>query len=491
MRSHGGPGGGRSSELRKAGIIDWAPKGEWDEGEETRDTVTGDYFVATQDFNGLDTFALEFAAGFWLQIAGPSAVAVEVNDTVFVDAAYGNDGLGAREDMSKAFATIEAAVAAAVAGDTIHVWPGTYAPVSNLATKQLDFHFATGAVVNATIIIFDISTDIPITVTGHGVFTSSLQVVRLAALTGSIVFEGDRITSTGNSTLEFTQGAFRVEIPNILNSDPSTGNALLCNGGAQGEVIADNISKSTDGGHTIQFIGWTAGLVQLFINNIYSPTGALNFAAIKTDSTNGAATSLEVYGKIRDTRTAMTAAATDANAVVWHEAGDLEIVGDITTALYRGIVTATVTGGSLLHRGHITSNHIDESVYVGSGTKEVRIYGDVINTNASGSGTGYVISIGRTTVTATVKLGNKLFHKGVCHHQGVGTEDGYFKGGVAPSDTILVLDGGKIIAPSESVVPEPATTQDVKITGFVTSNVPNNASINPQISSILVDALVE
>lgn len=51
---------------------------------------------------------------------------ISADNTVWVDAAFGNDATGARERQDKPFATLSAAQAAAVAGDTIIVRPGQY-----------------------------------------------------------------------------------------------------------------------------------------------------------------------------------------------------------------------------------------------------------------------------------------------------------------------------------------------------------------------------
>ena len=55
----------------------------------------------------------------------PGTVALPVGNFVFVNP-LGNDGTGVREDFHLPFLTLNAAKNAAIAGDTIYVYGGTY-----------------------------------------------------------------------------------------------------------------------------------------------------------------------------------------------------------------------------------------------------------------------------------------------------------------------------------------------------------------------------
>src|SRR5258708_1899195 len=55
---------------------------------------------------------------------GPTAL--PINNTVFVDRQFGNDSTGTREDETRPFKTLTAALAVALPGDTIYVHPGIY-----------------------------------------------------------------------------------------------------------------------------------------------------------------------------------------------------------------------------------------------------------------------------------------------------------------------------------------------------------------------------
>lgn len=66
----------------------------------------------------------------WFIVAGvgsPAAGSVAYwGNTVIVDAVYGNDATGQRARFDKPFKTIQAALAAALAGDIVYIRPGTY-----------------------------------------------------------------------------------------------------------------------------------------------------------------------------------------------------------------------------------------------------------------------------------------------------------------------------------------------------------------------------
>jgi hypothetical protein len=73
-----------------------------------------------------------------LQRSGSSLIGVTIpttrtwGNTLFVDPVYGNDGSALRERKDKSFLSLDAAIAAALSGDTILLLPGTYTPSSGI-----------------------------------------------------------------------------------------------------------------------------------------------------------------------------------------------------------------------------------------------------------------------------------------------------------------------------------------------------------------------
>ena len=75
---------------------------------------------------------------------------IYTGNSLFVDTDRGNDTVGMREVRSVPYATIAAATADAVAGDTIYVFPGTYA--ENLTGKQdVTFYLHAGVTINGAV----------------------------------------------------------------------------------------------------------------------------------------------------------------------------------------------------------------------------------------------------------------------------------------------------------------------------------------------------
>ncbi len=69
----------------------------------------------------------------------------------------GSDATGQRADISKPFLTLEAASTAAIAGDTIIVYPGTYTPAANIHKNGVNWYFHKGAIINTAGILFSVS----------------------------------------------------------------------------------------------------------------------------------------------------------------------------------------------------------------------------------------------------------------------------------------------------------------------------------------------
>lgn len=119
------------------------------------------------------------AGGFPLAL--PTSFVVNCGNLVLVDAVNGNNTTAQRGQMQWPFLTLSAAKAAAVAGDTILVLPGTYSD-TNLAKNGVNWHFMPGAIVDfndpdglVEIAIFDTGPSganaaCTFKVTGYGVF---------------------------------------------------------------------------------------------------------------------------------------------------------------------------------------------------------------------------------------------------------------------------------------------------------------------------------
>lgn len=102
----------------------------------------------------------------------------------------GSDATGLRGRLDKPFLTLAAAKAAATAGDTIFVAPGTYAE-NNLLKDGVNWHFDAGAIVSFTD---------PGSGTGYGIFDDRASGAATCKITGDGVFlwSGGIIGDTSN-----------------------------------------------------------------------------------------------------------------------------------------------------------------------------------------------------------------------------------------------------------------------------------------------------
>lgn len=78
------------------------------------------------------------------------ALSTNTGKTLWVDAVFGDDGTGEREKQNKPFLTLAAAVAAAQAGDTIHVRPGAYVVTNTIAKNGVNWYGEPGASITKT-----------------------------------------------------------------------------------------------------------------------------------------------------------------------------------------------------------------------------------------------------------------------------------------------------------------------------------------------------
>ena len=124
-----------------------------------------------------------------------------INRTLFVDANFGNDATAVREDLSKPYLTLTAALAAATPNDTIYVHPGNYIG-DNLVLKDLvNWYFEEKAIVNnINNPIFIDTSAVTSNILGYGEFISTSSI--LSVTQGSnIILKGEKFLITGPSSM--------------------------------------------------------------------------------------------------------------------------------------------------------------------------------------------------------------------------------------------------------------------------------------------------
>jgi hypothetical protein len=118
--------------------------------------ITGSSVLATANFTGVGAASVS-VSGSNVYVSGIAPAGA----TIFVDSVLGNDSTAKIYTDAFPFKTLEAAVAAASSGDKIHVRPGSYSPVSNLAKNGVSWWFDAGAIVtyapnNPTVALWDL-----------------------------------------------------------------------------------------------------------------------------------------------------------------------------------------------------------------------------------------------------------------------------------------------------------------------------------------------
>jgi len=199
----------------------------------TRTNQAVEVFDALVAYTGLASYGTATGNGVWVSKTG-------------------NDGTGASGSIGTAFLTLTAAKAAANAGDTIFVLPGTYAE-QDLLKDQVNWHFFNGAVVTNTSASLAIWQDnagaITSTITGDGQFTgdgSYLGVVMANA--GSTVKIRGRIVG-GNPTIQADAGTLTVDDSEI-NSNGLNQSLLISGTGAvvnlnRCRIVSDVVDDNT------------------------------------------------------------------------------------------------------------------------------------------------------------------------------------------------------------------------------------------------------
>lgn len=315
----------------------------------------------------------------------PGLSAVITQNTVHV-MKNGNDGTGARNRLDLPYLTIAAAEAVAQAGDTIMIWPGTYAE-GGLASLASTYYLlgATIAAPNGQS-VFSLTADTAIEGTGtltstdtDAVVVASGAVVRIAATIESSGAGGLRVDS-GAVTLYGNVEADATAVRCTAGSIQMVGNATSLSGIA----VQTNAASETAG--TIDITGNVQGETVGILTNSGTVRVTGNVSA--TDQALNASTGrIIVRGNVSsDTSTA-------AGAVN----GNIEVHGNVDNVSSYGVYV-TGTGGVDVW-GNVTSDG-DYGAAANSGL--VRIWGDVTLT-ASGNGNAAVTNGGTMEIYGRVR----------------------------------------------------------------------------------------
>ena len=209
---------------------------------------------------------------------------------VYVDAAYGNDSTGQRENRDKPFATLAAAMTHAQAGDTIIVWPGDYS-ASALNKADLTWQLTSGATITCSSDNLFNGSDIRIR--GEGKLIANTQSSLIVFSSGQNIIECDSISGTSGAELINISGVdtiCNIFITNDINTTNRPGLALV-NG--QCNLHITNIITTGDNNPALKIAG---GRLDATLQNISCQNsscistiglGAVSNIIVRTLSNNG------------------------------------------------------------------------------------------------------------------------------------------------------------------------------------------------------------
>ena len=203
---------------------------------------------------------------------------VLTGNLLYVDDVNGNDGTAVSGDLNKPFQTLFAAQIAAVAGDTIVVYPGSY--TSNpLGKRGVNWYFMPEAVVNFTTTGWTVPLDtIPqsFSVYGEGEFNAVANAfsfsfigeysIACKSMTGASSFCSSSVvvnvsceTMSFSSGMAFNGGVSTINCPSIApgtTTGISIGNAeVTINGNVTGAATSSSLIQTTSSGARLRMNG--------------------------------------------------------------------------------------------------------------------------------------------------------------------------------------------------------------------------------------------
>lgn len=257
-------------------------------------TIVKTYAVSSNNREERDTFQIEAAVSAnSISAAAASQIALEV---VRRERGYLHVlPVGA----SETYTTIGAAASAAVSGDLIVVFPGSYTPTAEIGKDGVDYYFCDKASVtsiSAGDALFHSDgedPDVPVgngygNVYGHGFFTLTSANQHIFHDVGSnsasigTYFEADTINSSGTTCVPFDAESVALVV-NVRKANAGTG--VLFNAAADITFTADRASGSGTGGLinnsggtsyvNIKYAKWS-GAGPLLVHSNGTPTTILN-----------------------------------------------------------------------------------------------------------------------------------------------------------------------------------------------------------------------
>jgi len=354
-----------------------------------------------------------------------------LGNIIYVDSSSGNDGnaiTAGNYDFTKPFATLQAAYAAAVAGDTIFVRPGTYSTY-DASTSTYDATIGTKSGVNihvqdATIDWYfnaEGQDDAIYNITGNGVFTKteddgfntfriradrqvfSLQCKSVLNTSDS----GDCFSFASTSSAEADAVTIRLRVSDSIHSEPQY--AIGLTRAVKGTVHCPMISALGVGGTL--FVSSLMGDVEVN-GDVLSSTGDNGFTSCVTMSAGTHTKTLTINGDLiydgpSDDATAGAISGISGTLVLngsirtphhavnqQFQGSNITVNGDIETTGSSDPVVVNSSSASFTHKGKIISQGSSNIINIVNATK-VKLTGTYTNNGTGATDQG--INLNATT----------------------------------------------------------------------------------------------
>jgi hypothetical protein len=415
-----------------------------------------------------------------------------VGNFVFVNP-LGNDGTGIREDYAFPFLTLNAAKNAAIAGDTIYVYGGTYNEVNQLHKDGVKWHFVGKPVLNlfAARPWTDSGIDTLIQIEGDAIFNHLTvgQMVQVTALNTVVNFNAYSATGIGNQIFKFDNGSGIINVKTKI--EVNLVNRCIQLGGNANYVfnIDDIFCNSTIGGvsNAINFQNQSP---------VYDGYCIFNCRTIRSDRANGATISYQYFSgqgtgifnitdKIHFMQTGNPA---HSNSAIQILSGHCVVNGDIDGG--EGIAINMETKfnvKSMTHNGNAYNDGTNPLIDFGNDTPDFWSGG-----NADVKLSGEYKSANDNVVLVRGESNNKISINGKIQslYSGIALNSGIFVGDNASDKTILE---SLIIIMTANGTPESISAniaKNIKVFNHVGTNANPNGNITNLITGtdITVDA---
>jgi hypothetical protein len=189
-------------------------------------TVIGDMKIGDTVAATANQVPVSLANGAWNWGSLPSATTLAGN-VVIVDAVNGNDSTGVAGDLTKPYLTLLAAQTAASPGQTIVVYPGTYASTA-LGKNGVDWYFMPNTQVNFSVDCWTTPTLCNYEVRGSGFFSTGAGFLAQVTNLSTVVIDCARAQSRNGFSCAVAGSSLTINVAaNWTAASPNTSSTLV------------------------------------------------------------------------------------------------------------------------------------------------------------------------------------------------------------------------------------------------------------------------